>query len=359
MFAKSYYILDWKIADYAQGEKTQLQFCFEKTRKVSSAAINLSFLIGNSFSRQTSERFPLGVKVKYRRYSADKCVELQRDATVPGDIPLKAHIVHSTWACKEKSISFFKECPPDATSILPCPFRKDSHLKFARVVEYVKSKFEPHYYDSWIEFGKRFPKTDDSQAYVTDYLKGNLYVPFKAVLFNGVTLDSETVVPPTKPMKDRREKTEIIEGHKKANHCVRSRHLPNKVPATTVIEVPRRSRSSNNGTNPNALNSGDSSESCSDEGEIYEGGKCLPVHWGPPEDSGNESESLEMEDEEALLLALSSGISNKPTATRSKKNANRMNPVGDRSSVEKHKTLGKRKSKDNESTDRILKISKV
>jgi len=54
-----------------------------------------------------------------------------------------------------------------------------------------------------------------------------------------------------------------------------------------------------------------------------------------------------------------SGISNKPTATRSKKNTNRMNPVGDSSSVEKLKTLGKRKSKVNESIDRILKISKV
>ena len=104
-------------------------------------------------------------------------------------------------------------------------------------------------------------------------------------------------------MKDRREKTEIIEGHKKANHCVRSRHcLPNKVPATTVIKVPRRSRSSNNGTNPNALNSGDSSESSLDEGEIYKGIKCLPVHWGPPENNGNESESLKMEDEELYCL---------------------------------------------------------
>jgi len=51
-----------------------------------------------------------------------------------------------------------------------------------------------------------------------------------------------------------------------------------------------------------------SSSSDSDVEEDYDGGKCLPVHWGPPDDASEVSADTEPdgENEEDILLSLAS-----------------------------------------------------
>ncbi len=168
-------LLDWKVGDYAQGPKTQLQFCFECTKP--------------------RARYPLGVKVRYRKFAADKAVVLERDDTYPHGVPLTAYVVHSNWhEMNGKGFSFFAHAIPDDAKICPVPFRANSAVKFNKVLAYVKSKFELEYYHSWLEFGKRFPKSDDSQEYVATFLQGNMYIPFKRLMFDAVTIDREAII---------------------------------------------------------------------------------------------------------------------------------------------------------------------
>ena len=93
---------------------------------------------------QVSAKYPLGVKVQYRRYAQDEAIELRKilnGVDIDKEVPISAHIVESVWHYQDGSgISWFKEGAVPGSEIKVAPFNLGSAERYLKV-RYLYSYF--------------------------------------------------------------------------------------------------------------------------------------------------------------------------------------------------------------------------
>ena len=87
---------------------------------------------------QICDKYPFGVKVRYRKYAQPEAIEIRKDSNSTDPVPLSAHIVESVWNYEEdqSGISMFAGNGPAmlrASEIRPAPFNVGSAAKYNKV----------------------------------------------------------------------------------------------------------------------------------------------------------------------------------------------------------------------------------
>jgi len=87
---------------------------------------------------QICDKYPFGVKVRYRKYAQPEAIEIRKDSNSTDPVPLSAHIVESVWHYEEdqSGISMFAGNGPAmlrASEIRPAPFNVGSAAKYNKV----------------------------------------------------------------------------------------------------------------------------------------------------------------------------------------------------------------------------------
>ncbi len=87
---------------------------------------------------QVCSKYPLGVKVQYRRYAQDEAIELRKmeptDTAYDSNVPISAHVVESVWHYRDGSgISLFKEGAAPGCEIKVAPFNSGSASRYVKV----------------------------------------------------------------------------------------------------------------------------------------------------------------------------------------------------------------------------------
>jgi len=166
---------------------------------------------------QVCPKYPLGVKVQYRRYAQDEAIELRKmeptDIGYDKNVPISAHVIESVWHYQDGSgISLFKAGAKPGSEIKVAPFNSGSACRYAKVrnkqyscyilryffplkvLEEVKKRLTTSCHQDWDDFTPLVPVSDDSNEYVNNVLGGYLHIPFKSILFNGVELSTTGTV---------------------------------------------------------------------------------------------------------------------------------------------------------------------
>ena len=149
-----------------------------------------------------SAAFPLGVRVYWRRYSAERAIEIIPDSQEKL-VGLSAWEVISKWQPEPQRIFNEEGCiqiaKPGGMYVLwelpkeqlrPAPLIKGSFIQLMEVYTKVKNAWTlgsgvyDKYLKDWETFVNLCPKNDDSEEFVRD--NPDLYhIPFKKELFKG------------------------------------------------------------------------------------------------------------------------------------------------------------------------------
>ena len=149
-----------------------------------------------------SAAFPLGVRVYWRKYSADVAIEIGPDSNEKL-VGLSAWEVISKWepeaerqvneqgdVVSEKPGGMYLMWKLPTDQLQPAPLLKGSFLQLMEVYTKVKtawttlSNINDKTLEDWDEFVKTCPKSDDVEEFIKDN-PHQYHIPFKRILFKG------------------------------------------------------------------------------------------------------------------------------------------------------------------------------
>lgn len=169
--------IDKKFGRYAKKEWTQLQFTFE--------------------SVEPSVHFPQGVKTTYRKYAADKVIEIERcDEARCGF--LEKECIAQTFPAERQETGDSPARPAgmyilNETSkfpeMVPCGFKMGGRAEFDETFKKVQATFKKDVVEKWEEFAKKVPQNDDVNCYLETHPDA-MYIPFRDILFRNVSVAS-------------------------------------------------------------------------------------------------------------------------------------------------------------------------
>jgi len=175
--------IDKKFGRYAKMEWTQLQFIFESVDKCVD--------------------FPNGVKTSYRRYCADKVIEIETSKDEPcgfvdrecltETFPSAKHATETTPA--RPSGMYILKDPLVFSEMVPCGFKLGGREEYDETVKKIKGTFDEHVVKEWEDFGKQVPENDDVQLYLKDHPTA-MHIPFQDILFKNVVAAGNCGIPP-------------------------------------------------------------------------------------------------------------------------------------------------------------------